>query len=110
MSMVIKDFQNTIIDGLGTYTHTCAKTGIYNASAIANVVPASSLSITIAQSGSQSVSVTSGAPAPAQSVINLYQEFNCTAADVITFTITSAAAIDNQLNTVKTILSVGYIA
>lgn len=106
MANTLKASETNIIVGLGTYTHTVASTGMYEASATATVNPSSSLSITISQSGSASASITSIAPASSQGSIDVRKVFNCVAGDVITVAISSAAAIDNQLNTVKMLVNV----
>lgn len=103
---VLKDYQANIMAGLGTYTYTVAIAGMYFVAAQSLENPPSSLSISLAQTGSTSVSVTSTAPAAAQEAINIQNVFNCAIADVITITISSSAPIDNQLNTVKTIIAI----
>lgn len=101
----LKDSESNVINGLGAYTHTCANTSMYYVDAHANMDTSSSLIITIAQTGSTSVSVSSAAPASSQNHVDLRKVFNCAAGDVITVTMSSAAAVDNQLNRVKTIVS-----
>lgn len=101
MANTLKDSRINIIDGLGTWTHTCSATNLYSGSIRCTVIPASSVILTIAQSGSTTVTVSSSAPAAAQQVINLQKIFNCVAGDVITFTIASSAAIDKALNGVE---------
>jgi len=91
-----------VICGLGTWTHTTLQTQPYFVKAICSENPPSSVSITISQSGSASVSVTSPAPTTAQGAITLSKQFNCVAGDILTVTLSSAAPIDNQLNTVET--------
>lgn len=103
---VLKDSQANSIDGLGTFTHTTKNTGPYSVNILTTVNPASSLILTIAQTGSTSVSVSSPTPAAAQAHIELQKKFNCTAGDVITVTIASSAVIDEQLNTVQSIVLV----
>lgn len=101
----LKNSESNVIVGLGAYTHVCANTSMYFVDARSSVNPASSVIITIAQSGSVTDSVSSAAPAATQNNIELRKVFNCTAGDVLTVTMSSAAAIDNQLNNVKTIVS-----
>lgn len=84
--------------GLGVYTHTTANNGMYFASAIVNAVPITGVIITIAQSGSATVSVSSPAASDTQNHIELQKVFNCTAGDVITITLASSSAIDNGIN------------
>ena len=106
-SFVLKDNQSNVICGLGSFTYTCAaaKAGPFVVNVGTSVNPASSLVITIAQSGSQSVSISSASPGAAQAHIELNKKFNCAASDVITVTIASSAPIDNQLNNVESIVT-----
>lgn len=103
-SFVLKDNQANQICGLGSFTYTVSSAGPFSVNVMSSVNPASSLSITIAQSGSQSVSVSSVAPSSVQSHIELSNKFNCAVSDVLTVTISSSAAIDEQLNTVESIV------
>lgn len=103
----LKDSESNVICGLGAYVHTCANTQMYYVDAHASMDQNSSLIITIAQTGSRSASVSSAAPASSQKHVDLRNIFNCTAGDVITVTMSSAAAVDNQLNRVKTIVNIG---
>ncbi len=102
----LKAHQSNVICGLGTYTHTVASTSMYKVQARTTENPASSVSITISQSGSASATITSDAPSDTQNNIVVQKVFNCVAGDVLTVAITSAAATDNQLNNVKTIVDV----
>lgn len=106
MVMTLKDSQANIIVGLGSYTHTTTHAGPYTVSAQCSENPTSSIIITISQSGSSSVSVSSIAPTDSQSHIELQKQFTCAIGDVLTVALVSAAAIDNQLNNVKTIVRV----
>ena len=111
MSTTLKDSEANIICGLGTYTHTVVlPTGttqaMYFMKADCLETPASSISITLSQSGSTTASVTSTAPSAVQQLCSVQNTFNCQAGDVLTCAITSAAAIDNQLNGVKTTVAV----
>lgn len=102
----LKAHQSNVICGLGTYTHTVANSTMYKVQAHCEENPASSVSIVISQSGSTTATITSTAPASDQNHIEVQKVFNCVAGDVLTVTISSSAAIDNQLNTVKTIVNV----
>ncbi len=106
MPNTIKGAQTTSVAGLGVWTHTVATTQMYFASAQCLENPPSGITLTIAQTGSTSVSVSVASPAAAQEAINLQKIFNCVSGDVITFTIASSLDIDNQLNTVKTLLKI----
>ncbi len=106
MSDTLKAFQSTTVVGLGTWTHTALNTSMYYVSCQSTENPPSSLSITISQTGSTSVSVTSTVPAAGQIAINLSKIFNCVAGDVLSVAISSSAPIDQQLNTVKSTIVV----
>ena len=86
---ILKDYQANIMAGLGTYTYTTSIASMFFVAAQSLENPPSSLSITIAQTGSTAVSVTSTAPAAAQEAINIQQVFNCAIGDLITITISS---------------------
>lgn len=106
MANTLKASRSNVIVGLGSFTHTAGNTGMYTVSAFCNENPPSSVSIVLSQSGSTTASITSTAPAAAQQEIQVQKIFNCVAGDVLTVAISSSAAIDNQLNTVKTIVNV----
>ncbi len=97
--------QSNVICGLGAYTHTVAATGPYFCKAQCSENPVSGLTITIAQSGSTTSTITSTAPTPAQTHVDVSKLFQCVAGDVITVTLASSTAIDGALNTVKTIVT-----
>lgn len=103
---VLKNGQTSTICGLGSWTHTAASTAMYTATVKTTNNASSSVSIVIAQTGSTSVSVTSTAPVASQTHEDLQKTFNCVAGDVITITVSSAAATDNQLNEVKSTVKV----
>lgn len=96
---------SNIIVGLGTYTFTVtsATAGMITVQATASENPPSGLSIALQKNGSPVA--TSTAPTTAQGTINIQTTMNCVATDVISVVITSSAAIDNQLNTVKTLVT-----
>lgn len=96
----------TIIVGLGTYALTTTTTGIHNVIVTSTIDRSSALIITITQSGSASVSVSSVAPSTSQRHINLQQLLNIVSGDVITVTLSSSAPADNQLNQPKTLINI----
>ncbi len=102
MANTLKASKSNVICGLGVFTHTTAVTGPYFVSARCDENPTSGVTITIAQSGSATNTVTSAAPTAAQSDIQLSKLFMCAAGDVITVTLASSTDIDQQYNTVKT--------
>lgn len=103
MPNTLKDTQTTIIVGLGTWTYTVVTAGLYFVDATASENPPSGLSIVINQNGSPVA--TSTAPSVPQQTIGIQKLFPCAASDVITVVLTSSAANDNQLNTVKTLIN-----
>lgn len=103
MANTLKVEQSNVLDGLGTWTHTALKNSMYYCEVRLTEVPASSVSIVINQNGSPVA--TSTAPAAAQQVVTLQIIMNCTINDVITVVISSSAPIDQQLNTVKSIVT-----
>lgn len=90
--------------GLDTMTHTVQKSTIYSVQVQLTEVPPSGLSVVVNQNGSPIFT------APTLSPTQIAQQFkvaiNCTANDVITVVLSSASAIDNQLNTVKSTISI----
>lgn len=104
MASTLKDNQSNVAVGLGTWTHTTTATSMYFVSAQVLENPTSSVIITISQSGSQSLSVSSPSPAAAQQDLNLQTVFNCVVGDVITVVLSSSNPLDQQLNTVKSII------
>lgn len=105
MANTLQTNQANVYTGLGTFTHTVAQTSMYYVQVTCTEVPASSLSIAINQNTVNQV--TSVAPSSAQGSIALRTVLNCTAGDVIDVVLSSAAATDNQLNTLKTIITLG---
>lgn len=90
--------------GLDTMTHTVLNSTIYSVQVQLTEVPPSGLSVVVNQNGSPVFT------APALSPTQIAQQFkiaiNCTAGDVITVVLSSSSAIDQQLNTVKSTISI----
>lgn len=103
MPNTLKDTQSTIIVGLGTWTYTVTTAGLHFVDATATENPPSSLSIVINLNGSPIA--TSPTPSAPQQAVEAQALFPCAASDVITVVLSSSAAIDNQLNTVKTLIN-----
>jgi hypothetical protein len=105
MSLGLKDTESNIEAGLGTFTYTVLHAGIYNFSVQSTVVPTSSLSIVINQNGSPIA--TSATPSAQQEAINLTASgVACSVNDVISFVLTSAAAIDSEGQNVKSLINI----
>lgn len=112
-------FSYTVPTGAaGLYTLGCQSTlpyeqGTYNNSSVTPGV-ASALQIVLSQSGSASVSITIGGsatnPTPTQPAMGTSGRFQCVAGDVLSVVLSSSNAIDNQPNSVKSIVNLyqGY--
>jgi hypothetical protein len=99
--------------GLNTYTYTIQTAGMHTCRIKTDHHQASNLTSTISQSGSFSGTLTTGTVQPiatpnntGQSSLILEARANCQPGDVITFTLTSSTANDQQLNTLKSNLIV----
>lgn len=82
-----------------------SETGPWYISAQTNMIQPSALILTISQSGSQSVSISSAPATSLQSSISLQKALNCAAGDLITVTVTSSAPVDQPPNTIKTTIT-----
>jgi hypothetical protein len=91
--------------GLVTNTFTIPSTGQYNLQAQITEVPPTGLSIVVNQQGSPIY--TSVAFPPTQGSLQFKVAINGVANDAITFVLSSSTAVDLQLNTVKTNVSIG---
>lgn len=103
MANTLKAASSNVICGLGTWTHTIATDGMYATQIRTTNHSPSGISISIAQTGSTSVSITSTPESSVQRHIEMQKVFNCITGDVITITLSSAVPTDQQLNNVKTI-------
>lgn len=103
-------FSYTIPVGAGGfYTLSCQSTlpyeqGTFNNSSVTPSV-ASALQIQLTQSGSATVNITIGGsasnPTPTQPSLGTSGRFQCAAGDILSVILSSANAIDNQPNSVK---------
>lgn len=95
--------QPQVFVGLGTLTYTIPSTALYSVVVDMTENPPSGLSIVVNNNGSPIYTM------PALSVTQGAQQFKVgqpfAANDVVTVVISSSSAIDQQLNTVKTIVS-----
>jgi|SRR5579859_3820656 len=80
--------------------------GVYKVSVRSTEIPPSGLVITIAQSGSQSVSVNSGTNSPVQNNTNIEHLFNCAVGDVLTVTFSSSNSVDTVVSQIKSVIAV----
>lgn len=93
------------ITGLGTWTLNPTPAGFSFLRYDFTEVPPSSLIVTINDNGSPIY--TSTATTTAQSAMQTKVPMNIAAGHTVTIVLSSAAPIDNQLNTVKTTITVG---
>lgn len=91
--------------GIQTYTYTIPTTGLYTVRFQVLDTPASSLSVLV-KNGVTTV-YTAPTLGVAQSAMQFTKELLCTAADVITVVMASAAAVDNKPNNIKCMCSIG---
>lgn len=105
MSEAIKLIHPITVEGLGAWTHTTLTTSMYTCHVRSTDISTSGLSITIVQSGSNSVTYTSTAPTTTQRHIEIAGTFMCVAGDVITITTSSSTLNDKLMNTVKTTIN-----
>jgi hypothetical protein len=94
--------------GLNTYTYTIQNAGVHTCRIKTDHHQQSNMIAAISQSGSFSGTLATGTVQPVplpnttgQSSLILEARANCQPGDVITFTLTSSASNDQQLNTLK---------
>jgi len=109
--------QSTVFGGLGTSTFTVVTGGLYTcefkafvpyktsgtSGDSASLVGGSSVVVTVNLNGSPVL--TTVAPSPTQPIVGGSVHMQCVANDVITVVLSSAAAADNALNAVKSIIN-----
>ena len=97
--------QPFVFVGLGTLTYTVPSTAKYNVHVELSEVPPTGLSVVVNNNASPVFT------APVITPTQIAQQFRVglqlTAADVVTVVLASSAAIDNQLNTVKSTITIG---
>lgn len=112
------------IAGLGTFIGTVTTAGFYSVQVQSTIPHDSGSSLNSAQSSSQasalqivvkqnaSTMLTAGGsatnPTPSQATLGGSVDLQCVAGDTISVILSSANAIDNQPNTVKTVANVIY--
>lgn len=107
MSNTLALNQNYVNCGLGTMTYTVPTggAGIYNAQVQLTEVPPSGVVILVKKNSS--TVFTAPVLTPTQSAVQFKYSQPFADADVISVVISSSSAIDNQLNTVKSNVSIG---
>ena len=105
MSTLLHTDQAQAFTGLGTWTCTVPSDGQYVLDCQAHLPPASGLQIQLTQTGSATVTKTTGGtsqnPSATQSTLGNRWRFTCAAGDVLSAVLTSSAAVDSQPNSVK---------
>lgn len=96
--------QAKVLSNLDVYNHTTTLASMYTVECNLTETPVSALIIIIKQNGSTMASLAS--PAATQSHMELRTVLNCAIGDVISVTISSALAQDNQINDVRAILKI----
>ena len=120
MANTLKINESNVYDGIGTFTRTIIQSldaqgnpdfmgdgpGMHYVGIHVDNIPPSGIIVTLAQTGSASVSVSTSSPSASQPAghIEFSNIFNCSVGDVITVTLASSLPIDEQLNTVKSII------
>jgi hypothetical protein len=109
--------QSTVVGGLGTQTFNVVTAGLYTVS-FKSFIPyqasgssnnssvttgGSSLQVVINLNGTPELTI--GSPSPTQAIMGGSVVLQCAAADIITVVLTSAAAVDNAANAIKTIVN-----
>jgi len=112
-TIVISDFMDQkIVSGLNSYQYTIPTAGLYNCNIKVDHRESSAVTVSVVQAGSVNSTLatftlvpssTSGGAAPA-AILNVCA--NCAVNDTITFVLTSSAPIDQQLNTIKSKITV----
>lgn len=105
MANILLIEQPFVFCGLGTLTHTLASTGNYNVKVQLSENPPSGLSLVVNKNGSPIF--TAPTITPTQIAQQFKTAFQAAANDVITVVLSSSSQIDNNLNTVKSSISIG---
>lgn len=91
--------------GMDTFTYTVPTTGVYYVSVQSTETPPTSLAIVVKQNGA--TIYTAPVITPTQSALQFHQSFLLTAADAMQVVLSSSAAVDKQLNSLKTTITLG---
>jgi hypothetical protein len=113
-TIIIPNFlTQKVVNGLNSYQYTTASTAMHTCRIEVIHREASTMTVSIVQAGSVNATLatmtlaagssTSGGP---QGTVILQACANCVSGDTLTFVLTSSAAIDEQLNTVKALLNI----
>lgn len=105
MSNILLLNQPYVNVGLDTMTYTVPSTGLYNVQVSLTEIPPTGLSVVINDNGSPIF--TAPSITPTQLAQQFKFGFQATAGHAITVVLSSAAAIDAQLNSVKSTITIG---
>jgi hypothetical protein len=113
-TVIIPNFNTQkVYNGLNTYTYTVGSTAMHMCDIKVQHRESSAMTISISQSGSftgtlatVTLNPSSGTAGQPQTEVDLQALANCVSGDVISFTLTSSASIDEQLNTVQSLIRV----
>ena len=94
-----------VTSGLITELHEVITAGIFTIQARATVLPGSGLVITLAQTGSQTVSVSTPTTSPVEESVSIMSSFNCASGDILSVTTSSSAPADQPPNMIKTVIA-----
>lgn len=97
--------QSSVMNGLNTDSCSIPTAGNYSITTRTTMVPASSLLVTITQTGSQSVTYTSAPTSPQSNDTQVTGKFNCLVGDIITVAVTSSATADQPPSLIKTTIN-----
>lgn len=94
--------QASVSNGLSTDLFRADVAGLYHLYADSTVTLGSGLVITLSQSGSSSVSVSTPPTSPLEEIVNINHLFNCAVGDLLSVVVSSSAAADQPPALVKT--------
>lgn len=94
-----------VTSGLITERHQVVTAGMFTIQARSTVQQGSALVITLAQTGSQTVSVSTPTTSPVEESVSIQSSFNCASGDILTVTTSSSAPADQPPNMIQTVIS-----
>jgi hypothetical protein len=101
----MKKGQQSVTSGLSTDTYKVSAADMYQIFVRTTDLPPSGAVITLSQSGSQSVSVSTPTTSPKQRHIEINAKFNCAIGDILSVVVSSSAPVDQPPNLIKTTIN-----
>lgn len=98
----MKASQSSVSNGLSTDLHKVVTPGVYTINASSTMDQPSGLIITLSQSGSTSISVSSPTTSPLALTNGVNKAFNCQTGDILSVVVTSSAAKDQPPSLIRT--------